>query len=144
LNVEIREGFPDVDIIINCPQATEEIHRIASILQGMDEKLPGVKDDYTYMIDRKDIYYFEVVDKRYFIYTENDAYETHLKLYEVEKCLSGAGFFRGSKSQIINIAKIASLCPEFDGRIEVIMHNGEKLIVSRQYAKLLKERLGLR
>jgi len=66
-----------------------------------------------------------------------------LKLYEIEERLSEAGVFRNSKSQIINISKIASLCPDFGGRIEVTILNGEKLIVSRQYAKNSKERLKL-
>lgn len=144
MKVEIREGFPDVGVIINCPQATAEVRKMVSILQGLDEKLSGMKDGYTHMIDRQDIFYFEAVDRRYFIYTEKDAYETHLRLYEIEDSLSDAGFFRSSKSQIINISKIASLCPDFDGRVEVVMGNGEKLIVSRQYAKQLKERLGLK
>jgi len=116
---------------------------MAAVLQSLDENLPGMKDGHTHMVGRQDIFYFEVFDKRYFIYTEKDAYETHLKLYEIEDSLSDAGFFRSSKSQIISISKIASLCPDFGGRIEVVMKNGEKLVVSRQYAKKLKERLGL-
>jgi len=144
LKIEIHEGFPDVEVMINCPQETDEIRKMAVMLQGFDEKLPGIKDNYTHMIDRQDVFYFEAVDKRYFIYTEKDIYETQLRLYEIEDSLSEVGFFRSSKSQIINISKIASLCPDFDGRIEVVMKNGEKLIVSRQYSKLLKERLGLK
>ena len=77
-------------------------------------------------------------------YTAHDVYETPLKLYEIEECLADTGFFRISKSQIINILRITSLCPDFGGRIEVMMENGEKLIVSRQYSKSLKERLGLK
>ena len=144
MRVEIHANFPDVEVIINCPEETENIRRMAAMLQGMDEKLPGVKDNYTHMIDRQNIFYFEAVDRRHFIYTESNTYETQLKLYEIEECLSDAWFFRSSKSQIINIQKIASLCPDFDGRIEVVMKNGEKLIVSRQYSKSLKERLGLK
>ena len=144
MKVEIREGFADVEVIIRCAEETEKIRKMAAMLQGMDEKLRGAKNGRTHMIDRQDVFYFEAVDRRHFIYTEKDAYETQLKLYELEDRLSDAGFFRSSKSQIINISKIASLCPDFDGRMEVVMKNGEKLIVSRQYSKPLKERLGLK
>jgi len=117
---------------------------MAAMLQLCEKRLSGVKNGKTYMLDNQDIFYFESVDKRCFIYTADNTFETPLKLYEVEESLNDAGFFRSSKSHIMNIAKIKSLCPDFGGRIEAVMENGEKLIVSRQYAKLLKERLGLK
>ena len=144
MNIKIHEGFPNVEIIINCPHATDEINKITAMLQLCEKRLSGVKDGRTYMLDNHDIFYFESVDKRCFIYTIDDTFETPLKLYEIEESLNDAGFFRSSKSQILNIAKIKSLCPDFGGRIEAVMENGEKLIVSRQYAKLLKERLCLK
>jgi len=144
LEIRIQEGFSDVEIIINCPEATGEIHKLVSLLQGSEQKLFGVKSGVTSLIARQDVFYFESLEKHCFIYTASDVYETDSKLYELEAQLTDAGFFRSSKSQILNIAKIASLCPDFGGRLEVIMENSEKLIVSRQYAKLLKERLGLR
>jgi DNA-binding LytR/AlgR family response regulator len=84
------------------------------------------------------------VDKHNFIYTENDIFETSLKLHEIEEVFSNTEFFRNSKSQIVNIAKIQSLCPDFGGRIDLTLKNGEKLIVSRQYSKLFKERVGIK
>lgn len=144
MKIEIREGFPDVEIIINCPHITDEINKIAAMLQICEKRLPGVRDGKTYMFEKQDVFYIESVDKRCFIYTARDTFETHLNLYEIEENLNDMGFFKNSKSQIPNIAKIKSLCPDFGGRIEVTMETGEKLIVSRQYAKSLKERLGLR
>ena len=143
MKIKINEGYPDIEIIVNCPQITEEINKISSVLKTYDKKLSGTKDGHIYMIERQDVFYFESVDKQCFIYTAKDTYETSLKLYEIEEHLSDMGFIRSSKSQIINIAKITSLCPDFGGRIEAVMENGEKLIISRQYSKLLKERLGL-
>ena len=143
MKITINEGFPETEITIDCPAATDEILKIVSILHSFDKKLTGTKDGQTHIIDIRDVLYFDSVDKRSFIYTSTDVYDTTLRLCEIEERLLGAGFFRSSKSQVINISKIASLCPDFGGRIEVTMMNGEKLIVSRQYAKNLKERLGL-
>lgn len=144
MKIEIHEGFPNIEIIINCPQASDEIYKIESILQSYDKKLCGISDGHTHMIDKQNVLYCESVDKRCFIYTAANTYETPLKLYEIEDRLKDMGFFRCSKSQIVNIAKISSLCPDFGGRIEVVMENGEKVIASRQYAKSLKERLRLK
>ena len=143
LKIEIQEGFDDVEVIIRCPEVTDEIRRMEDLLHGFKQRLSCDKNGVTYLIDKQEILYFESVDKRCFIYTADDVYETPMKLYEIEEMFTDAGFLRSAKSQIINIAKIKSLCPDFGGRIEVVMDNGERLIVSRQYAKLLKERLGL-
>ena len=140
----MHEGFKNTEVIINCKEATEDIHKIVSMLQNFDNRLLGIKNGQTFTIYSQDVLYFESVDKKTFIYTADDVYECKNKLYEIEAKFSDTNFFRSSKSQIINIAKIKSLCPEFGGRMEVILDSGEKLIVSRQYTKTFKERLGLK
>jgi len=144
LKYEIHEGFDNIEVIIKCPQITDEIRRMELLLQGYERQIFCSKDGVTHLINKQDILYFESVDKRCFVYTTGDVYEIFLKLFEIEELLTDAGFLRNAKSQILNIAKIKSLCPDFGGRIEVVMDNGERLIASRQYAKLLKERLGLK
>jgi two-component system, LytTR family, response regulator LytT len=144
LKITVNEGFPDTEVIINCPKTSDDVLNMVTLLQSLDKKLPGVKKGQTFLVDSRDVLYFDTVDKRNFIYTENDVFDTSLRLYEIEDQLSGIGFIRCSKSMIINIAKIKSLCPDFGGRMEVTMSNGERLVVSRQYTKLLKERLGLK
>ena len=72
------------------------------------------------------------------------ALKAKYELHEIEEVFSNTGFFRNTKSQIVNISKIQSLCPDFGGRIDLTLKNSEKLIVSRQYSKLFKERLGIK
>jgi DNA-binding LytR/AlgR family response regulator len=144
LKIEIQEGFANIEVIIKCPENTEEIRKIESLLLGYTQRLSCTQNGATHLIDKRDILYFESVDKCCFLYTADNVYETSLKLYEIEEMFTNMGFLRSSKSQIINIAKIESLCPDFGGRIEAIMENGYQLIVSRQYAKLLKEKVGIK
>ena len=144
MKIEILEGHDGIEVIIKCPQSTEDIRKLESLLQSYEKKISCTKDGITYLIDIADVLYFESVDKYSFLYTESDVYELSLRLYEIEEMLSDAGFIRSAKSQILNMYKVSSLCPDFGGRIEATMIGGEKLIVSRQYAKLLKERLGIR
>ena len=145
MKVSIEEGFTETEVIIKCPAITEEIHNLkAYLLSGSSSKLSVTKDGSVYMVDKGTVLYFESVDRRTFVYTENDVYEAALKLYEIEGVLGAVEFFRSSKSQVVNIAQIESLRPNFDGRLELTMKNGEEVIVSRQYAKILKERLRLK
>ena len=145
MKIEIQVGFPDTEVVIKCLEVTDDINKMkALLLNGFEQKLSGVKDGASYLLDKQDVLYFESVDNCCFIYTADAVYEISMKLYEIENMLSDVGFFRNRKSQILNIALIESLRPDFDGRMEVTMKNGEKLIVSRQYARILKERLGLK
>ena len=144
MKIEILEGFNGIEVIIKCPKNNEEVRRIESLLYGHNKKLTCLKNGVMNLIDKKDILYFESVDKNCFLYTSDDVFETSLKLYEIEEVLTEMGFFRSSKSQILNIAKIETLYPDFGGRIEATMENGYRLIVSRQYAKILKKKVGLK
>ena len=144
MKIEIVEGHDGVEVTIRCPKATEDIYKLESLLHSHAKKLSCTKGGITHLIDTREVLYFESVDKQSFLYTESDVYELSPRLYEIEEMLSDVGFIRSAKSQVLNIHKIISLCPDFGGRIEVTMMGGERLIVSRQYAKLLKERLGIR
>ena len=44
---------------------------------------------------------------------------------------------------MVNLHRIRRLVSQGGGRIEATLETGEKLIVSRRYAPLLRERLGL-
>lgn len=144
MKVEILEGYSNIEITVKCPQITKDILRLESLLHGYAKEFSCTKEGTTYLIDINDVLYFESVDKQTFLYTEANVYELPLRLYEIEEILANTGFIRSAKSQILNTYKISSLRPDFGSRIEVTMAGGERLIVSRQYAPLLKERLGLR
>ena len=144
MKIEIREGFEKTEVIIKCPEANEEIRKIESYLHGFDKQLTCTKNGVIKKINIREVLYFETIDKLCFLYTLDDVFETTLKLYEIEDLLAYSGFIRNSKSQILNIAKIDSLCPDFGGRIVAVMENGYQLIISRQYSKSLKEKVGIK
>ena len=96
-----------------------------------------------HIIHPRDVYYFEAVDHKVFIYCQEKVYESRLKLYELETEYESGDFFRTSKSSILNVAKIESLRPVLYGRYEALLHNGEKVYISRQYVPVLKRKLGL-
>lgn len=91
----------------------------------------------------KDVFYFEAVDHKVFLYTEKEVYEIKSKLYEVEEQYIGCDFFRVSKSIILNLTKIKHLSPVIGNRLEATLINDEKIIISRQYVAALKVLLGV-
>ena len=112
-------------------------------LKSFERTLTGLKDGQTFLLNPLNILYIESVDKKVFIYTEQDVYETPLRLYELEDRLQADGFFRASKSTLINLSGVRSLRPDFGSRLMLTMNNGERLTVSRQFSSAVKERLGL-
>ena len=45
---------------------------------------------------------------------------------------------------IVNIEKILHISPALGGRFEAVLENDEKVIISRLYVPILKNRLGVR
>ena len=139
---DLPEGEEE-EIVIRCRGMDEQLLKLVYALRAGREKLTVCRQERLFRILPSAVYYFEAVDNRVFAYLEKEVYETKLKLYELEERLAGTDFFRASKSTVINLAKVESLSPAFNGRFEAAMKNGEKLIVSRQYVPVLKEKLGL-
>lgn len=137
------EDNEEIEIIINCKRIDESLLKVISSIRAFDEKITGSKDGKIFILDTEKIYYFESVDKKTFIYMDKEVYETSLRLYELEERFSNSDFFRASKSTIINLAKIKEIVPVFGGRLEVILENNEKQIISRQYVPILKKKLDI-
>ena len=96
-----------------------------------------------YFVNSSDVLYFESVDNRTFLYTEDAVMEVRQRLYELEMILSEKDFIRISKSQIVNINKIRALRPELNRTLLATMCNGEQLSVSRKYVKAIRNLLSV-
>ncbi|MEK3838966.1 MULTISPECIES: LytTR family DNA-binding domain-containing protein [unclassified Paenibacillus] len=131
------------EIIIRCYEATEEISEIVHKLKAETLVLLGVQEERVSRIKLSDVYYFEAVDGKVFVYSENQVYEVKQKLYELEELCRDKNCFRASKSTILNISKIESVRPSLSGRFTALLDNGERVVISRQYVPVLKQRLGL-
>ena len=90
------------------------------------------------------ILYVEAVDRKTFVYTNADTYESELKLYELEQQLIERDFLRISKQSIVNLRKIRSLKTDVNRKIRITLQNGEQIVVSRMYSDELRRKLGLR
>lgn len=131
------------EIIFRCHTLTDEMKQLVYRLEHGDMKLTGYDENGIYPLEASDVYYFEATDNKVFAYCERDVYEVREKLYQLEELLVSFSFMRASKSMILNLNKIKHLSPAFGGRFEALSENKEKVIISRQYVPVLKERLGL-
>ena len=142
ININIDPSVGETEILITAASLSDELEKVMASLRALDFKLTGTSHGQTHIPDASEVLYVDTVDKKTFLYTESEVYETALKLYELEQQLSANDFFRAGKSSIINFNKIRSLKSDMDGRIIVVMENKEKLVVSKQYASFIKNKLG--
>lgn len=140
--VDIPPGEEE-EIILRCSKIDENVMQLLNNFMTGSTKLHVYKEGKIYMIAPEEIYYFESVDQKVFAYCEREVYETKSRLYELEKELPPKDFLRATKSIILNLNKVQRLAPAFGGRFEALLNNGEKIIISRQYVGILKEKLGL-
>ena len=131
------------EIIIKCPKADASVMKLKKHIEAFEEKLDAIDNDKHYLLSPLEVFYFESVDNRTFLYTETQVLEIKKRLYELEEILSGKDFVRTSKSQLVNINKIKLLKPELNRSITVEMINGEILFISRRYAKQIKTPLSI-
>ncbi len=116
-------SLSETEVIINCPQADEDILRLMAMLRVYRKKLVGILDGEQHLLDVKDILYIDTADKKPFLYTEKAVYQSALRLYELENALGEPDFFRAGRSTILNFRRVRSVRPEL-GRRWLRLHCG--------------------
>lgn len=144
ISININEKHPETEIVINSKSLTPEVEKIIAALRMLDSQITASKDGEAYILDVAKIAYVESVDRKTFVYTKDDCFESKLKLYEIEELLCQSGFLRISKASLVHLKFIRSIRTELDRKLRLTLENGEQIIVSRQYADELKQRLGVK
>ncbi|MCX4340609.1 MAG: LytTR family DNA-binding domain-containing protein [Lachnospiraceae bacterium] len=144
IEINIDEAITDMEVVVTCSKLTPKVEKLLAALRMMDCQLTGKKGDEIHLLDIAQIIYIESMERKCFVYTTDDVYESDFPLYELERQLTEYGFFRVSKSFLIHLPSIQSLKADINRRIRITMVNGEQIIASRQYADGLKKRLGVK
>lgn len=143
LIIEQESNCEEIEIIIRCSSINSELQKIIDAIKICSFTITAYKDGYLQKINHEDVCYIESVDEKTFIYCENDVYDCKMKLFELEDTLTNSSFVRISKSCILNIDFIEKVRPMLNGKYEVLLLNGEKLIINRHYVPDFKKRFGL-
>ena len=138
----LSEGAEE-EIIIRSNSLDSELMELIYSLKAGRSKLTAFNDDEILKLAPGDIYYFESVDNHVCACCENSVYEVKQKLYELERIYENTDFIRISKAMIVNVSKIVKIVPMFNGRLEAVLSNDERVVISRQYVPDLKKKLGV-
>lgn len=143
ITINTDERITETEIAIHCRALDTEIEKIMATLRMLNSQLMVTRDEENHLVDIAEIIYVEAVERKTFVYTREDVFESKLKLYEMEERLCAGSFLRVSKSCLVNLRYIKSLKNDIERKIRLTLKNGEQIIVSRQYADEMKRRLGV-
>ncbi|MCL2070267.1 MAG: LytTR family transcriptional regulator DNA-binding domain-containing protein [Treponema sp.] len=141
ITINTDERCSETEITVVCKRISEDIEKLIAAIRMLEMKVTGQKNGRQLILDAHDIMYIDSTDKRTFLYTSTDVYESPLRLYELEGKLVGRDFLRASKNCLFNINHVLSIEPELDRRLILSMEGGIKIIVSRQYSGAVKKKL---
>ncbi len=138
----LPEGAEE-EIIIRTNSMDSDIMELIYAVKAGRSRITAFTQDGLVKLESKEIFYFESVDNKVYACCEKSVYEVKEKLYELEKLYEHTDFVRISKAMIVNVSKINKIVPMFNGRLEAVLTNGEKAVISRQYVPELKKKLGI-
>ncbi|MCL2527893.1 MAG: LytTR family transcriptional regulator [Defluviitaleaceae bacterium] len=140
--IEIPKDGDEDEIIVRCRNLSPEIVQMLNKIRPQELLIAYINNE-VHRLHPSDVFYIESVNNKTFLYGEANVYESKHKLYELEEMLQNNDFLRVSKSLIINLNKLKSFSPAISGRLEAILTNGERIIISRQYVSALKTHIGV-
>ena len=127
------------EVTIEYKELSANVKRVSNYVRSVDKIFSCKKENEEYSVPINEIYYMESVDKKGFIYTGTDVYQTSHRLLELEKLLSGAGFVRVSRSVIINVDKLKGIKNLPNSKLEAILINDERICVNRNYLNDIRD-----
>lgn len=127
------------EVIIKYQTMSEKISAIVSIVQGAEQRLKGDWEGKTVFVTPEQVFYMENVDGETWVYLSDKVVSVPQSLKALAMAYENRGFFRCSKSMILNIYKIAYLKSEPGNRILATLENEEQVMISRRYAKQLRQ-----
>lgn len=134
--------IPDTEkeeVTIRYHVMSEQITAIAGIAQGAEPRILADWEGKTILVLPEQIFYVENIDGETWIYLADRVAKVPESLRELAFSYGNRGFFRCSKSMILNIYKIDYLKSEPGNRIRATLENGEQVIISRKYARHLRQ-----
>lgn len=132
LEIKTAKVTPEVERVIGFVESTlSETDFILTTRNGIER------------IEKKDVTLVRTEVGKVVLYVEDGTWhEVRMTLTELEEIL-GEGFVRISKSAVVNLAFVKSVRASFGGTLDLYLKNGLEEVISRNYRKSFKSKLGV-
>ncbi|BCN30377.1 LytTR family DNA-binding domain-containing protein [Anaeromicropila herbilytica] len=111
----------------------QETENIIKIIDSYNKTLTGRNENETTWVHLSDIYYCEIIDRKCYAYLKESIWQVDISLQMLLDQFGSSGFVRISKSMVVNIHKIERLKTDLNMRVNIILDNGETVILNRTY-----------
>ena len=143
ITINIEPSAAETSLLVTCKELTPQVEKLLAAIRILDKQITANKGDSVCLINLADVFYIEALERKTFIYTDKEVFDSEMKLYELEAALAQYNFVRVSKNTICSLSKIKTLKSEVDRKIKITMENGYQIIASRMYADELRKKLGV-
>ncbi len=127
-------------VIVEYPKLNHATERIIEKIAHLDDSFVCRSKEKTVKIDVIDIYYFEAVDRKVFLYTKDEIFRFDGSIADIEERLEHTELVRVSRTCIMNTEHLKEIRQIKNSHLEAVMDNEEKIIVSRKYLPDIKNR----
>ena len=135
----LEEDYMDV----HYREYNDEIRRILALTES-GNTLWGKREGVQACLSPEEIYYFETVDRKCFACLKEEVYQVELGIQSAVERFGPLGFVRISKSAVVNVYKVRQLTADMNMRMQLLLDNGEKVVLNRGYKneflQFIKER----
>lgn len=114
---------------------------VASLHAEGPQKLAARRGKRIILLSPREVLYASVEDELIFFHTKTERFSADRTLADLEEMLKPAGFFRVSRSALVNLHHAREMVPWLSGTWKLKLTNDVELNVSRDRARELKARL---
>lgn len=136
-----KKDLAEPEIDIRYSSMTQPLNRIVQYIRQQEYLIQGIFEKKLYQIPLNEVLYFETVDKKTFMYTQQKIFECKKTLSAIEQDLIRSNVVRISKTVLLNISCLVYVKPYPNHRLLAELNNEENLIVSRKYIPILRDKI---
>lgn len=120
-------------VIVEYPQMDKAVERVIQKVKHIDIYFVGKMDDKSTKIDISDVYYFENVERKLFLYTKKEVFRFDGTMADIEEMIEDTELVRVSRTCIMNTEHLKEMKQIKNSHLEAIMDNDEKIIIKENY-----------
>ena len=135
INIYQRQDLKQNHVDLYYNQMDEETKAIKQYLTAFAGMIPGKEEDTERerMLTPGEILYIEVVDRKTYAYLNDGVWRIFYGLQQFMDEFGATGFARNNKSMLVNIYHIQELKAQANMRVNILMDNGELIVLNRSY-----------
>lgn len=135
INIFKEPDLKENHLDLHYDRKDEETEAILQYLSAFNGVIVG-KDEETErekMLVPGEILYIEVVDRKTYAYLKDSVWRISYGLQQFTEQFGSAGFVRNNKSMLVNIYHIQELKTRINMRVNILLDNGEEIVLNRSY-----------